>query len=67
MKVKIKSSNGNLSAYLTLGKLYDITEPDDEFFSDGLYYIIDDYNDHCLISLEDCGHLNGGEWEVVDE
>lgn len=68
MKVRIKSFNGNLPDYLTLGKLYDVTNPDDDFFSAGLYYITDDYNnDACLICLKDCGHLNGGEWEVVDE
>jgi len=66
MKVKIKSFNGNLPDYLTLGKYYDVIEPD-EFFSDGLYYILDDYKDSCLIYLEDCGYLNGGEWEVVNE
>lgn len=67
MKVKIKSFNGNLPEYLTLGKLYDVINPDDEFFSDRLYYITDDYNGYCLIYLEDCEFLNGGEWEVVDE
>ena len=67
MKVKIKSFNGNLPSYLTLGKHYEVIEPDDEFFSDGLYYILDDYKDSCLIYLEDCGYLNGGKWEIVDE
>ena len=67
VKVKIKSFNGNLPHYLTLGKHYEVVYPDDEFFSDGLYYILDDCNDSCLIYLEDCSYLNGGEWEIVDE
>ena len=66
MKVKIKSFNGNLPDYLTLGKHYDVIEPD-EFLGDGLYYILDDYEDSCLIYFEDCGYLNGGEWEIFDE
>ena len=66
MKVKIKSFNGDLPDYLTLGKHYDVIEPDVDLIS-GLYYILDDYKDSCLIYLEDCGYLNGGEWEVVNE
>ena len=64
MKVKIKSFNGNLPNYLTLGKLYEVIGNN---FASGLCYILDDYNDPCLIYLEDCSYLNGGEWEIVDE
>ena len=66
MKVKIKSFNGNLPNYLTLGKLYEVIGNNFDLAS-GLYYILDDYNDSCLIYLEDCSYLNGGEWEIVDE
>ena len=67
MKVEIKSFNGNLPPYLTLGKNYDVIEPEYNYFSEDLYYILDDYKGSCLIYLKDCGHLNGGKWEVVDE
>ena len=66
MKVRIKSFNGNLPNYLTLGKHYEVIEPDVDLII-GWYYILDDYNDSCLIYLEGCGYLNGGEWEIVDE
>ena len=64
MKVRIKSFNGELPDYLTLSKVYNIRgrrEGEVTIFS-----IYDDTNERVWILLEECAHLNGGEWEVVE-
>lgn len=64
MKVKIKHFNGKLPHYLTLNKVYKVT-PSVVGFED-LYDLRDDVGDTLNIDLEDCAHLNGGSWEVVN-
>lgn len=59
MKVKIKTFNGELPSYLTLGKVYDAVK---DKYHNG-YDIIDDDNDEnnkSFILLNYCAHLNGG-------
>ena len=63
MKVKIKSFNGILEDFLTLDKLYVVDERLDTY----LLSVKDDNGETMIIYTKDCGFLNGGEWEVVDE
>ena len=61
MKVRIKTFYGELPEYLTEGKVY--------IFEDTLYiggYVLVD-NKKIYIYLNNCHHLNGGSWEIVDE
>lgn len=64
MKVKIKECFGELREYLTLNKVYEISLQ--RGFED-LYNLEDDHGDTLNIVIEDCAHLNGGSWEVVNE
>lgn len=62
MKIRIKTHNGELPSYLTVGKEYD-------FY--GLYCmtsgdITSDDGDNDFIILKNCIHLNGGSWEMVE-
>lgn len=63
MKVKIKSFNGELPSYLTVGKEYEV----DCFFEGNklLPCILDDDNYLIVLIKNRCSHLNGGSWEVV--
>ena len=63
MKVKIKAYFGELPNYLTLGKIYEVEEVLDVH----LFLVGDDNGDAMIVFTEDCGFLNGGSWEVVDE
>ena len=63
MKIKIKSFNGDLPDYLTLGKVYEFVRLSDD--DDGLIH--DDLGMGLYIFLDCCDFLNGGSWEVVDE
>ena len=61
MKVRIKSFNGELPSYLTVGKLYDAT-------GDGISCeIIDDDGDVINVYILCSSHLNDGSWEIVDK
>ena len=62
MKVQIKSFNGELPDYLTVGKVYPLDAIDDFYGGD----IIDDDCEKLFIQINECHHLNGGSWEVVD-
>ena len=62
MKVKIKSFNGELPDYLTLGKVYEFEKWDD----DGFGGIQDDIGLGLMINTEVCDFLNGGSWEVLE-
>lgn len=64
MKIRIKTYNGDLPSYLTVGKVYEVS-PSEGF--DGLYDLIDDTSDTLNIDIDDCIHLNGGSWEIVNE
>lgn len=59
MKVRIKHFNGELPSYLTLDKVYDFDTEYCEIETD------DGFN--LLIILDDCEHLNGGSWEIIEE
>ena len=62
MKVKIKSFNGELPSYLTLGKEYNVEEWYDNFTC----YILDDDGVEIFTLINNTNHLNGGSWEVVE-
>lgn len=62
MKVRIKSFNGELPSYLTVGKEYQLDTVDSYFGG----YIICDEGEKIFIQIDDCEFLNGGSWEVVD-
>lgn len=61
MKVKIKSFNGELPSYLTVGKEYHISG-----CSDKSKIIYDNDNQRTFICIECCRHLNGGSWEIIE-
>ena len=61
MKVKIKSYYGELPAYLTEGKVYEVIDS----FCDSVFMIQNDINSISHIVFEYCQHLNGGSWEIV--
>ena len=66
MKIRIKTYNGELPSYLTVGKGYEIEHID----SEGGRFIISDLkggDDYIVVSMRGCKHLNGGSWEVCDE
>lgn len=63
MKVKtdfVPASND----YLTAGKIYEATAYNADL---RLYNIQNDMGRKNTILLEDCAHLEGGDWEVVEE
>ena len=62
VKVKIKSFNGNLPDYLTLGKWYNI-----KMIKDYCGYIVDDEGEEIFTFINNSYHLGGGSWEIVDE
>lgn len=64
MKVKIKSFNGELPSYLTEGGVYRVFQDCDL----SPQYIYDDTGsgERVYFLMDDCPHLNGGSWEVVE-
>ena len=62
MKVRIKS--GECPNYLTADRVYKVS---DSGIEDYLFFIKCDKSETRLIYLEDCDHLKGGSWEIVDE
>ena len=62
MKIKIKSFNGELHEYLTIGKVYDFDKWSDD--NDG--GIKDDIGMGLYIFLDECDFLGGGSLEIVD-
>ena len=64
MKIKIKTYNGELPSYLTVGKVY---EAEDADLKDNYLFIYDDIDYTRAITLNECWHLNGGSWEMCDE
>ena len=63
MKVKIKSFNGELPSYLTVGKEYEVVNWYGVAIKNPM--IIDDLGDEIAIVVSKSSHLNGGSWEVV--
>ena len=64
MKIKIKSFNGDLPDYLTVGKVYEVIKPET---NEDVGTIISDDGYEITLIMEGTSHLNGGSWEVVDE
>ena len=62
MKIKIKSFNGDLPDYLTVGKVYEVITP----VLNGVRIICDD-GMYLSTTINDSPTLNGGSWEVVSE
>lgn len=63
MKIRIKTFNGELPSYLTVGRVYEVVR-----LNMFLYPIIfDDENEHITIDWNNSFHLNGGSWEVVSD
>ena len=63
MKIKIKSFNGDLPSYLSSEQSYEIEHIDHE----GRHFICTEQVEYVCVTLDNCKHLNGGSWEVVDE
>lgn len=63
MKIRIKTYNGELPSYLTVGKVYPLDTIND--FYGG--YIFDDSGEKISIEIKECAYLNGGSWEIVNE
>ena len=66
MKVKIKSFNGELPSYLTVGKGYELQQT---IKNRVVSRITNDRGHRISIHLGEngCVYLNGGSWEVCDE
>ena len=61
MKVKIKSFNGELPDYLTVGKEYEVKN-----FNGSSVLIESDHGELIFTEINGTSHLNGGSWEVVE-
>lgn len=59
--MKVKTDYDGCS-YITKGKIYDV-----EFDCDGDEMIVDDQGDLINIDFDDCPHLYGNAWQVVEE
>jgi hypothetical protein len=62
MKIKIKTYNGELPSYLTVGKVYEV-----EIRWFNRKCIMDDTGYSLSFNIENCNHLNGGSWEIINE
>ena len=64
MKIRIKTYNGELPSYLTVGKVYEVTTPMNKY---GIAQILSDDGypiDVQIIFSSD--RLNGGSWEAIE-
>lgn len=63
MKIRIKTYNGELPSYLTVGKAYGVVlfsiHGDPKFITDDNFFL--------TVDMDDSSALNGGSWEVVSE
>ena len=66
MKIRIKTYNGDLPSYLTVGNVYEVIEVDYLGFAD-LFSIYDDDDVLRIVNKENFDYLNGGSWEVVND
>lgn len=64
VKIKIKSFNGELPSYLTENGVYRVLQECEL----SPQYIYDDtgLGTRVYFSMDNCAHLNGGSWEVVE-
>ena len=63
MKVKIKSFNGELPDYLTVGKIYEVFDYEYEY---DFGYLFDDEGAEITFKQRRSQHLNGGSWEIIE-
>ena len=63
MKIRIKTYNGELPSYFTVGKVYEATPSQSGL---GATFFNDD-GDESYATLHNSAHLDGGSWEVVNE
>lgn len=66
MRIRIKTYNGELPSYLTVGKAYEVVGYYG-IFPDKNPLILDDNKDQIAIVLNKSSHLNGGSWEMCDD
>ena len=64
MKIRIKTYNGELPSYLTVGKVYEVERLDS---SKTRAVITHDDGEMIMTNLHKSGYLNGGSWGVVSE
>ena len=62
MKIRIKTYNGKLPSYLTVGKVYEYKE-----LKSYCGLVLVDNGLEYFTYLNGSAHLNGGSWEVCDE
>jgi zona occludens toxin (predicted ATPase) len=62
MKVKIKTYNGELPSYLTVGKVYEVVAPTS---NNGVRIITDD-GAFLSTEINNSPTLNGGSWEIIE-
>ena len=65
MKIRIKTYNGELPSYLTVGRVYEVIH---NYDGDKKFpCIICDHEFELVLLMNKCGHLGGGSWEMVGE
>lgn len=62
MKIKIKTYNGELPSYLTVGRVYEVNQR-----SDYTFILEDDEGCLWMCLFNNCPNLNGGSWEIINE
>ena len=62
MKIRIKTHNGELPSYLTVGKVYEAS-----LFKEYCAVIEDDNGVDIFTYMNSSKHLNGGSWEIINE
>lgn len=63
MKIRIKTHNGELPSYLTVGKVYNVLK---RITIDGQVFFNIIADNGAMVSV--CRHdLNGGSWETINE
>ena len=62
MKIRIKTYNGELPSYLTVGKVYEVITP----LLNGVRIISND-GMYLSTTINNSPTLSGGSWEVCDE
>lgn len=56
-------TDSNKCSYITAGKFYDFTPAGGD---ESLGYIVDDMGDKIIIRPEECNHIMGDSWTVVE-
>lgn len=66
MKIRIKTFNGQLPDYLTMGKVYEVTQCEVSKEISNCGWIFADNGVKSFIDFDISNHLNGGSWEIVE-